>query len=123
MWAWSQSRGELYDATGALVAVGYSGHGDGVNNPACQDLPNVGPLPQGVWRLNSPRDVPGRGPYVLPLTPAATTQTFGRDGFLIHGDSVEHPDAREASHGCLILRRDVRARLWDSGDHELEVRA
>ena len=120
-WVWRQKLGELYDAAGERVATGYSGHGAGVNDPAMQSIENVGPIPQGRWSINGPRDVPGRGPYVLPLTATATTETFGRGGFLIHGDALEHPGAKLASHGCIILARSIRERIWDSGDHDLEV--
>ena len=98
-----------------------SGHGEGVNDPAMQSIANFGPIPQGRWMINSPRKVPGRGPYVLPLVASPTTDIFGRSGFLIHGDSLEHPGAHEASHGCIILAHAVREQIWESGDHELEV--
>lgn len=124
MWTWHQKRAELFNAAGELVATGYSGHGDGVNNPALEGVRNVGPLPRGRWMIGPPRDVPiggAHGPYVLPLTAKAGTETYGRDGFLIHGDAVEHAGAQAASEGCLILARPIRERLWSSGDHELEV--
>ena len=123
MWSWSQRLGELYNAQGERIATGYSGHGEGVNNGAMQSVENVGPIPQGTYAINSPRDVPGRGPYVLPLTASPTTETFGRGGFLIHGDEVDHVGQRLASHGCIILARAVREQIWTSGDHDLQVTA
>jgi hypothetical protein len=57
----------------------------------------------------------------LKLNPAAATETFGRSGFLMHGDSKEHPGC--ASHGCVILPRAVREQVWTSGDSDLEVLA
>jgi hypothetical protein len=44
---------------------------------------------------------------------------FGRDGFLIHGDNsaMNHT----ASEGCIILTRDIRQRISDSGDTQLTV--
>jgi len=56
---------------------------------------------------------------VLKLNPAPSTDTHGRGGFLMHGDSKEHPGS--ASHGCVILPRAVREEVWNSGDRELEV--
>lgn len=43
---------------------------------------------------------PKAGPMTMRLTPMKGTDTFGRDGFLIHGDkmSVNHT----ASNGCII---------------------
>ena len=59
------------------------------------------------------------GPFVLRLTPAPTNEMFGRDGFLIHGDSIEHPGS--ASHGCIILPRAIREAIAKSDDDTLHV--
>ena len=59
------------------------------------------------------------GPYVLTLTPAPTTNTFGRSGFLMHGDSIIAPGT--ASKGCIIMPHDAREQVWNSGDRDLEV--
>jgi hypothetical protein len=56
---------------------------------------------------------------VLRLEPEPDTDTFGRAGFLMHGDSGAHPG--EASEGCIIMPRNVREAVWTGGDHELEV--
>ena len=120
-WTYSQRSGELQQ-DGGHVATGYSGAGAGKNNPALENVPNVGPIPRGEWTIaGPPADTPDHGPYVLRLNPAAGTETFGRSGFLMHGDSKEHPGC--ASHGCVILPRSVREQVWDSGDRELEVLA
>jgi len=118
-WTYSQKSGEL-QRDGQPVATGYSGSGAGKNNPAMETVSSVGPIPAGDWTINGPpADSRDHGPYVLKLTPAAETETFGRSGFLMHGDSKEHPGC--ASHGCVILPRDVREQVWNSGDRELEV--
>lgn len=119
MWIFEQGYGRLRDANGLGVGFGYSGHGEGKNNPDLQHRPNVGPLPRGTYSINAPHTSGTHGPYVMALTPKATTQTFGHDGFLIHGDSIAAPGT--ASLGCLILARPLRERIWDSGDHELLV--
>ena len=120
-WTYSQKSGEL-EQDGKPVATGYSGAGAGKNNPALQNVPNVGPIPQGDWTIvGPPTDTSDHGPYVLKLNPVAGTETFGRSGFLMHGDSKEHPGY--ASHGCIILPRSVREQVWNSGDSELEVLA
>jgi len=118
-WTYAQKSGELQQ-DGKPVATGYSGAGAGRNNPALQNLPNVGPIPQGDWTIaGPPADTADHGPYVLKLNPADDTETFGRSGFLMHGDSKEHPGC--ASHGCVILPRSVREQVWNSGDRDLEV--
>lgn len=120
-WTYAQRSGELQQ-DGKTVATGYSGAGAGKNNPALENVPNVGPIPQGDWTIaGPPADTVDHGPYVLKLNPAVGTETFGRSGFLMHGDSKEHPGC--ASHGCVILPRAVREQVWTSGDRELEVLA
>jgi hypothetical protein len=53
------------------------------------------------------------------LTPEDGTDTHGRGGFLIHGDSLQHTGS--ASHGCIILPRPTRMEIAASEDRELEV--
>lgn len=118
MWTYKQSDGTL-SKDGSPVATGYSGLGPGKNNTQKQSVPNVGPIPMGVWEIGTPRDTETHGPYVLPLTPDHETDTFGRSGFLCHGDSVKAPGT--ASHGCIIMPRTVREQIWHSGDHKLQV--
>ena len=36
---------------GKDLGTGYSGHGEGVNNPAKEDVKNVGPIPAGNWTV------------------------------------------------------------------------
>lgn len=119
-WAYSQVSGAL-TRNGQLVAVGYSGHDVGKNNPGMQRVPNTGPIPQGRYFIGAPHDSPKVGPFALPLEPAPGTSTFGRSAFMIHGDSIVHPGT--ASEGCIILLRDARNRIVESGDSELLVTA
>ena len=121
MLTYSQSTGALRDANGNLLATGYSGHGDGLNNAAMQAVPDVGPIPRGLWSIGAPQDTAEHGPFVLPLWPHAATDCFERSGFLIHGDEVEHPGEHLASHGCIILDRAAREAVWSGGDHVLNV--
>jgi hypothetical protein len=119
MWLYNQTNGQL-SHDGALVAVGYSGFGYGKNNHGAQALANIGPIPVGSWEIGDIIDsTPLHGPFVLPLTPFGGTNTFGRSGFLIHGESIEAPGC--ASRGCIILPRWVRAQMGQSSDKGLEV--
>jgi hypothetical protein len=118
MWTYNRSNGAL-SRGGALVATGYSGNGDGLNNPSMSTIHDVGPIPAGKWFISSPFIDPGKGPLVMRLIPADDTQTWGRGGFLIHGDNVEMDHT--ASEGCIILGHDVRQQIAMSGDDELEV--
>lgn len=119
MWKYEQVSGKLFSQAGTCVAAGYSGFGKGMNNPALQNIANVGPIPVGFYNILEPRDTEDHGPYVMPLEPFKENQMFGRSGFLCHGDSKEHPGM--ASHGCTIFPRVIRELVWNSADHQLEV--
>ena len=118
MWTYDQLSGAL-SQDGQFVIKGYSGFGEGKNNPDLENVHDVGPIPKGVWSIGPPHDTTTHGPHVMPLTPLAGTDTFGRDAFLIHGDSVSNPGT--ASHGCIILPRNIRDRISSSGDGHIEV--
>jgi Protein of unknown function (DUF2778) len=122
-----QKTGEVL-RDGQLLAKGYAGWddgdgipepGEGKNDPAMQAVRNVGPLPVGHYRITPPFTHPTAGPFTMRLVPLHGTETFGRDGFLIHGDSRSQPGA--ASHGCIILSRADRELVWATGERTLEV--
>lgn len=118
-WTYSQKTGDL-EQDGTHVATGYSGAGEGKNNPTLQNVHNVGPIPQGDWTITGPPvNSEDHGPFVLRLNPVSGTETFGRSGFLMHGDSKEHPG--RASEGCVILPRPIREQVWNSNDRDLKV--
>jgi len=124
MWKYEQRTGRLYadfseSAGEKLTGVGYSGKGNGKNNPDSQEVHNVGPIPVGLYKIHGPVDTVTHGPYVLPLEPDGDNHMFDRSGFLIHGDSVVHPGT--ASEGCIILPRAIREQIWNSRDHDLRV--
>lgn len=121
-WKYSQSTGELVNPTGSGVGIGYSGRGAGLNSPAHQSVADVGPIPQGEWVIGSFFDDPGgKGPIVAHLVPASGTETFGRSGFMIHGDNAELDHT--ASEGCIILPRVVREMVMASSVRGLIVTA
>lgn len=102
-----------------LLAIGYSGYEFGKNAATQQPVRNVGPLPTGAYWIGEARDTPEHGPVVMPLMPVPQFATYGRSGFLIHGDSIARPGG--ASHGCIILPRPVRERIAGSSDRGLIV--
>jgi RHS repeat-associated protein len=99
---------------------GYSGVGAGLNNPAMQSVPNVGPIPQGAYRIGPSYDSPHMGRSTMNLRPSATTNTFGRSLFRIHGDNQQRNNT--ASEGCIIESASVRQRIANSGDNCLIVK-
>jgi hypothetical protein len=119
MLTWDQSAGTM-SRDGVLIGRGYSGNGRGINNPAMQAVPGIGPIPCGLWELAELRRTgASTGPFTIVLDPAPGTDTLGRSAFRIHGDNARLD--RSASHGCIILPRAVREAIWRSGDRQLAV--
>lgn len=117
-WTYNQTTGSLRDPQGQAVASnGYSGNGQGRNNSAMEQTPNVGPIPRGRYRIGHARHSTHTGPVSTDLTPQTGTNTFGRSAFLIHGDNISHT----ASNGCIILPRSVREQINSSTDREIVV--
>lgn len=121
MWTYVQSSGHLIAPNGELLAVGYSGHGEGLNNPAMQNVKNVGPIPVGYYSMGHPFDAPDTGEYSIPLIPHDGNEMFGRDGFRMHGDKIGHVGEFLASDGCIIQSLGTRVGCWESGDHVVHV--
>jgi hypothetical protein len=118
MWTFEQKTGKLLH-DGASVGVGYSGHGEGKCNPERERERGVGPIPRGFWAIGPAHFSDTKGPVVMRLTPLSGTETYGRSGFLIHGDSIHVPGT--ASLGCIVLPRALRLAIAESGDTDLEV--
>lgn len=121
MWVYKIETGELFDCSGALVSKGYSGHGDGVNNDAEENIKNVGPIPEGEYTIGAVNYHSAHGPLVMPLIPKEGTETFGRSGFLMHGDLKSAPGQHLASLGCIIMDFSTRAAVARSADKDLRV--
>jgi hypothetical protein len=119
MYTYQQSTGRLAH-NGALLLTGYAGHGPGINNPAMQDKHDIGPVPQGRYKMTALIDSPHTGLSTIILDPDPANQTFGRSGFRIHGDNAAANHT--ASDGCIIAgHSNDRISIWNSGDHELQV--
>jgi hypothetical protein len=118
---YQQSTGILTH-NGVELASDYSGNGPGVNNDADQSVPNVGPIPQGVYTISPPHADAKVGPIAMCLTPAPTNEMFGRGDFLIHGDTAAMNHT--ASHGCIIMPKVTRVAIGTAvmaGDNQLTV--
>lgn len=119
MWTYQQSTGQLRHE-GELASIGYAGMPpNGKNNPAAQNIHDVGPIPQGFYTPQAPINHPQLGPYAIRLVQDATNEMFGRDGFFMHSDSMAHPG--RASEGCIVIALSARQQFWASGDHRLQV--
>ena len=119
-WEYHQSSGFIYH-DGVLVSdKGYSGKKPEQNQHDKQDVKGRGPIPVGKYTLQGgPFKHHKTGAYTIRLHPVPSNEMFGRDNFMIHGDSEKHPG--EASEGCIILPKSIRQQIWQSGDHEIEV--
>ena len=118
MWTFSSTTGWLCDAIGKQIARGYAGgncgrNPEGKNNPDMENIPQVGPLPRGIYTLGEPVEHSKLGPFAIPLIPDPENEMFGRSGFFCHGDTTP---SGNASEGCIILPRTAREALKNSGD-------
>ena len=116
-WQYSQTTGQV-TWNEQVIGMGYSGRGNGRNNPQLEHLRNTGPIPRGQYSIGPARTHPGKGPVTMSLTPIGHSAR-GRTAFLVHGDSRNRPG--DASEGCIILPPDIRRRISASGDTNLEV--
>jgi RHS repeat-associated protein len=97
---YSQSSGSLIciDATTGipyLNTTGFSGNGLGTNQPAFQNVPNIGPIPSGTYTVGPPNGA--LGPNTRPLVPdtlANFPSLRDPNSFFLHGGTE--------SHGCVI---------------------
>lgn len=120
-WIYSQSSGSLSLNT-IFIGNGYSGIGAGLNSPASQNIPNVGPVPQGTYKIGAAHTPPDHlGILALPLYPDPANTMFGRFGFFIHGDNQFENNT--ASNGCVIMSYTIRQQIASSGDTNLTVTA
>lgn len=105
-------------AADGQTSAGYSGFSIHRNKPESERLPGLGPIPCGLYEIGEEHADAVRGPVILPLKPRGH-HAHGRSGFLIHGDSKEHPGL--ASHGCIVLPRHFRELIAESPDRVLLV--
>jgi hypothetical protein len=119
-WTYDIRSGVMRQPDGTVSGIGYSGAVGFKNDPANCQLKMRGPIPPGFYTITKPSfNDPTHGPVVMRLTPDPANNMYGRDGFMIHGDSIEHPGA--ASEGCIILSRPVREDIEASPDAILQV--
>lgn len=117
MFRYNSDTGQMLNAVGAHIGTGYSGTGEGRNNPAMENVQGVGPIPRGMYRIGAARHSDRLGPIVMNLDPMLGTNVFGRSLFRIHGNNA----ANDASHGCIILDHHIREEVAAYDDKELEV--
>ncbi len=75
------------------------------NNAENPDVQDRGSIPCGTYYITGCDN--SIGPYTLILSQDESTNTYGRNGFRIHGDNSSH----NASRGCVILDREAREKI------------
>lgn len=123
MWQFVQRTGNLYH-NGVFAWQGFAGNGAGLNNPAMENAPRIGPLPCGMYTVAAPYHHARLGPDTMNLEPDITNEMFGRSKFRVHG--ISEADAKHgtktSSEGCICKSPAVaRLQIWNSGDHRLQV--
>jgi len=123
-WTFEQKSGTLFSPDGCSVEVGYAGgargeHPEGINAPAYQYTPDIGPLPTGLYTMGDAVEGSHLGPLAIPLTPDPSNEMGGRSGFFVHGDKIGAPGC--ASDGCIILSHATRLLLMASTDRQISV--
>lgn len=116
-WVYEQSTGRILLA-GERIGIGYSGHGEGLDNPDEESKADIGPIPRGSWMIGEPFKHETKGPIVMRLTPVGH-KAYGREGFLIHGDNAKMN--KSASNGCIVLSADLRMSIATSKVKRLVV--
>ena len=108
---YSQTSGEMHTPEGELVAKGWAGRGEGKNSTVHESVRSTGPLPRGLYKLGAWEDYhKGLGPMVVYLH-QVEGETFGRDGFFIHGASMDTTLYGQESKGCIVIPRAGREKV------------
>jgi len=109
---YSQSTGLLIDPALGHVALGWAGNSAGKNDPTMEQVHCIGPLPKGLYRVGPwEAQHPGLGPLVAHLE-QIEGESYGRDGFYIHGPAVDPSHYGQESKGCIVIPRAGREKVW-----------
>jgi hypothetical protein len=119
---------KVTDSGITALGTGYSGKGDGVDNPSMENVsgapgkPVAGPIPEGKYTIGKEQaNKLGNGKVLsnsMRLTPSAGNNMYGRGGFLMHGGSWN----LTSSEGCIVVPDvGVRDAVGSSGINVLTV--
>lgn len=117
MIVYNQKSGELQ--FGKIIAQGYSGNGEGKNNPDMESVKGIGPIPKGTYTITKAYTNIHTGKVTMNLIPSPKNEMYGRGDFRIHGDSIKEPGT--ASHGCIIMPLNIRLAIDKGKDKTLVV--
>ena len=117
---WHQAGGLMTDPDGREVAQGWAGNHEGKNNPAKQAVHDLGPLPQGLYKVGQWQDHPHLGHMVSHLE-QIEGETYGRDGFFIHGASKDPEKLGQESKGCIVIPYQARLKVKEFSPSFIQV--
>ena len=122
-WVFESSTGKFYTPDGSLESSGYAGGNcgrnmEGINNPNMQNIPKVGPLPEGLYTRGKLIPESHLGKDAIELIPDPSNEMFNRSDFYLHGDT-EKPHC--ASEGCIIQPHPARMKFNASDDDKIKV--
>ncbi len=115
-WIYKQNTEELFH-NGEMIEQGYAGRITNKNNLDRQQVRELGPLPQGKYRIGCYTN--SKEPLTITLI-QTSGEMFGRSAFRIHGERIT-PPAGWASEGCIIMGYHTRRLIALSSDRTLEV--
>ena len=118
-WTFEIPTGKYFNPEGEEISTGYAGHGVGVDNVDFESIADIGPIPEGSYHMGEAYTDPESGPLTIRLTPLPGTNTYDRDGFKIHGDSITHPG--QASLGWAVADHPTRVAMSESTDQVFDV--
>lgn len=118
-WVYKVSAHSFYHNGTYKFDAKYTGRPGFKDDSAYECVKNKGPLPRGTYTIGPAFYHKRTKAWTIRLTPYIENQMCGRDGFMIHGESVSHPG--EASNGCIILDMSYRKIIADSRDKILVV--
>ncbi|POU00322.1 DUF2778 domain-containing protein [Escherichia sp. ESNIH1] len=119
-WEYDVKTAQFYHNGTYVFSARYAGADGYYNDPSKECVMGKGPLPRGTYHIGAPFFHPHAKKYTMRLTPSSSNNMCGRDGFLIHGDSISKPG--HASNGCIILDLNYRIKIGTSHDHVLIVK-
>jgi len=123
VYRYKQTTGELFDASGSLMAPGYAGgncgkNPEGKNNQVMQNVAKIGPLPQGVYTFGQPILQSHLGPFAVPLLPDASNLMFGRTTSSV---TETRPQAVMPARAALSCQETLEISCGRQVTHAVEV--
>jgi hypothetical protein len=119
-YVYKQTTGQLM-LDNQVIGTGYSGKGQGRNNPGMQNQKNVGPIPAGEWKIMGKRVDDRTGELIVDTLPSghnAAGRFPGTELFKIHGET--NPPGMSPA-GDIVMPREALDKIDPNGFPTLKV--